>query len=379
MHSPSAEIPSKDISNERDSSHYKMNSDSFNISNCATSARNVHPPPPPYNSQHQFMERSISQEDNVPTFSSHSQVPTSIPRPTYLSQSSAESVSPVVVSYSSPLFALQSPIVGPTTLPPPSPPLPRFVPSCQRQHPPNAFCRTCLNVRRSHRQNAAAFFRKANSNACSQNRRSAPSPVSSGDSLDEAPSILERLKKEWEMGNLNSSNKKADTAPSGAESNKGLDMTTGPASMSNITVTAPESNMDAGGLKAKSNFVRAASCTRESSCERKVDFQVPFDSSVKKDVSDLDKALNKLSFKRNVNTYQQATHSKPPFVPTSNSPRTFYNAVVSSEVHNIPERQTGALSYDIGHSKRVARKSAESENGNTEVMAIENEDKSNGN
>ena len=77
--------------------------------------------------------------------------------------------------------------------------LPRVL-RCQRLHSPSAFCRTCSTVRHSHRQNAAVLVRRAHSAASQHNRRSVPSSSSSVESLDDAPSILERLKKDWEMG-----------------------------------------------------------------------------------------------------------------------------------------------------------------------------------
>lgn len=81
-------------------------------------------------------------------------------------------------------------------------PLPR-PPMCHNPHHPTVACRKCNSVRSSNRQNAAILVRRANSSAGHTYRNSAPlTACQEGLDTDDAPSILARLRREWEMGNI---------------------------------------------------------------------------------------------------------------------------------------------------------------------------------
>ena len=72
---------------------------------------------------------------------------------------------------------------------------------CFYPHPPTVACRKCNSVRLSNRQNAAILVRRANSNA--EAKRTSAQMVcgsSGGDDSEEdrGPSILERLRREWQ-------------------------------------------------------------------------------------------------------------------------------------------------------------------------------------
>ncbi|XP_071530758.1 uncharacterized protein [Panulirus ornatus] len=84
-----------------------------------------------------------------------------------------------------------------TDMPVPRPPM------CHNPHHPTVACRKCNSVRSSNRQNAAILVRRANSSAGHTYRNSAPlSACQEGLDTDDAPSILARLRREWEMGNI---------------------------------------------------------------------------------------------------------------------------------------------------------------------------------
>ncbi|XP_042876840.1 angiomotin-like isoform X2 [Penaeus japonicus] len=73
---------------------------------------------------------------------------------------------------------------------------------CRNPHHPTVACRKCNSVRSSNRQNAAILVRRANSSAGQTNRNSAPLPAcQSAVDTDDAPSILARLRREWELEN----------------------------------------------------------------------------------------------------------------------------------------------------------------------------------
>ncbi|ROT84759.1 angiomotin [Penaeus vannamei] len=73
---------------------------------------------------------------------------------------------------------------------------------CRNPHHPTVACRKCNSVRSSNRQNAAILVRRANSSAGQTNRNSAPLPAcQSVVDTDDAPSILARLRREWELEN----------------------------------------------------------------------------------------------------------------------------------------------------------------------------------
>ena len=92
--------------------------------------------------------------------------------------------------------------------PPLSPTLPNDMPlpiplMCRNPHHPTVACRKCNSVRSSNRQNAAILVRRANSSAGQVNRNSAPVPGSQNLlDTDDAPSILARLRREWQIGNI---------------------------------------------------------------------------------------------------------------------------------------------------------------------------------
>ncbi|XP_069943567.1 angiomotin-like isoform X2 [Cherax quadricarinatus] len=76
-------------------------------------------------------------------------------------------------------------------------------PICRNAHHPTVACRKCNSVRSSNRQNAAILVRRANSSAGHTYRNSAPLAACQGSlDTDDAPSILARLRREWEMGNI---------------------------------------------------------------------------------------------------------------------------------------------------------------------------------
>ncbi|XP_069172424.1 angiomotin-like protein 1 isoform X3 [Procambarus clarkii] len=84
-----------------------------------------------------------------------------------------------------------------TDMPVPRPPM------CHNPHHPTVACRKCNSVRSSNRQNAAILVRRANSSAGHTYRNSAPLVACQGGiDTDDAPSILARLRREWEMGNI---------------------------------------------------------------------------------------------------------------------------------------------------------------------------------
>ncbi|XP_042204239.1 uncharacterized protein LOC121853912 isoform X1 [Homarus americanus] len=84
-----------------------------------------------------------------------------------------------------------------TDMPVPRPPM------CRNPHHPTVACRKCNSVRSSNRQNAAILVRRANSSAGHTYRNSAPlAACQAGLDTDDAPSILARLRREWEMGNI---------------------------------------------------------------------------------------------------------------------------------------------------------------------------------
>lgn len=82
-----------------------------------------------------------------------------------------------------------------------SPPEIQVQRQCFYPHPPTVACRKCNSVRLSNRHNAAVLVRRANSNAEAK-RKSAQMVCggSGGDSSDDerGPSILERLRREWQ-------------------------------------------------------------------------------------------------------------------------------------------------------------------------------------
>lgn len=96
-------------------------------------------------------------------------------------------------------------------------PLPR--PSmCRNPHHPTVTCRKCNSVRSSNRQNAAILVRRANSSAGHGYRKSAPTCQAESDT-DDTPSILARLRHEWEMGyipSIQSQNPEKKNAPKNA-------------------------------------------------------------------------------------------------------------------------------------------------------------------
>ena len=71
---------------------------------------------------------------------------------------------------------------------------------CKKNHPPTVSCKTCNNARSTYRKNAANLVRRASSGASLLKRKSAKlrSSFHTELDLDETPSILARLRKEWQ-------------------------------------------------------------------------------------------------------------------------------------------------------------------------------------
>ena len=81
-------------------------------------------------------------------------------------------------------------------------PLPRPA-ICRTAHHPTVACRKCNSVRSSNRHNAAILVRRANSSVGHGYRKSATMSACQVEvDTDDTPSILARLRKEWEMGNI---------------------------------------------------------------------------------------------------------------------------------------------------------------------------------
>ncbi|KAG0730429.1 Angiomotin [Chionoecetes opilio] len=110
---------------------------------------------------------------------------------------------------SPPLISDNSPVDAEREMLPPSTanlsadvPLPR-PPMCRSSHHPTVACRKCNSVRSSNRHNAAVLVRRANSSVGHGYRKSAPmSDCQAECDTDDTPSILARLRREWEMGNI---------------------------------------------------------------------------------------------------------------------------------------------------------------------------------
>ena len=129
--------------------------------------------PPPYHSHHEILDsRPAVSDQNASqneTFSSVSSVP-------------KESV-----SSSSKILDFTMPTSSP----------PEF---CKKNHPPSASCKSCNNSRSNYRKNAANLVRRASSGASLLKRKSAKlrSSFHTEVDLEETPSILARLRKEWQ-------------------------------------------------------------------------------------------------------------------------------------------------------------------------------------
>ncbi|KAB7501747.1 hypothetical protein Anas_09817 [Armadillidium nasatum] len=301
--------------------------------------------PPPYFSQHQvlnFSSDSHSQHQQSPVKNIPSVCPPSQVRVQSVHQSQNQQQSQQIHCQPPQQVNQQSVTSNGNQSSLQSPPIPRVVAACQRPHPPNAFCRTCLTVRRSHRQNAAAFVRRAHSSGYQHNRRSAPSPASSADSLDDAPSILERLKKEWEMGFLGPPANKKETC--------------GTTKKSDGSKTLPHPLGTSQPTPSNEIKEKEKTSNQEQQNQNYVTSEKENESQGKKDVSHLDRALNRLSMKRSSNPFGQknintdnckfssdtGSHQQPnPNVKTSNSnnnPALAYNSgsilTISSIDHN---------------------------------------------
>lgn len=114
----------------------------------------------------------------------------------------SEHVSPPIVPDSPPIHVKRDMISPSTPNLSADGPLPR-PPICRNPHHPTVACRKCNSVRSSNRHNAAILVRRANSSVGHGYRNSTRLSSCQADSdADDTPSILARLRREWEMGNI---------------------------------------------------------------------------------------------------------------------------------------------------------------------------------
>ncbi|XP_063840785.1 uncharacterized protein LOC135089264 isoform X1 [Scylla paramamosain] len=140
--------------------------------------------PPPYHGHHEVLPQQLASTG----LQAHSFYPTEQPTP-LLPDTSPVCIKQEMVSPSSPSLSIDVPLPRP--------------PMCRSPHHPTVACRKCNSVRSSNRQNAAILVRRANSSVGHGYRKSAPmSACQTEIDADDTPSILARLRREWEMGNI---------------------------------------------------------------------------------------------------------------------------------------------------------------------------------
>lgn len=150
---------------------------------CPSSVSAPRGAPPPYHGHHELLSQGSHGLQSSSFYPSEHASPPLVP------DSPPIHVKREMISPSAPNLS--------TDLPLPRPPI------CRNPHHPTVACRKCNSVRSSNRHNAAILVRRANSSVGHGYRNSTPvSSCQGDDDTDDTPSILARLRREWEMGNI---------------------------------------------------------------------------------------------------------------------------------------------------------------------------------
>lgn len=171
---------------------------------CHSSVSALRGDPPPYHGHHELLSQGST------GLQSQSYYPSEHASPPLVPDSPPIHVKRDMISPSAPNLSADMPL--------PRPPI------CRNPHHPTVACRKCNSVRSSNRHNAAILVRRANSSVGHGYRNSRPvSSCQADDDTDDTPSILARLRREWEMGNIpsieNPSGSKTEAPPHNTSQN----------------------------------------------------------------------------------------------------------------------------------------------------------------